>query len=94
MLTIDERSMPIALYLAIYPTSNTSYLSSLTLLIRFDHMASLSKQVSPSRGGEEVQERALQLVTERQALREAWEKRNKKLKQCCELQVLDNVTVY
>ena len=38
-------------------------------------------------GGGEVQERAQQLVTERQALREAWEKRNKKLKQCCELQV-------
>ena len=58
-------------------------------------MASLAKQVSPSQrvsaasdiGGRDVQERAQQLVTERQALREAWEKRNKKLKQCCELQV-------
>lgn len=62
------------------------------LVHRFDHLASLSKQVSPSRdrGGEEVLERAQQLVTERQALKEAWEKRNKKLKQCCELQVLDN----
>ena len=61
-------------------------------------MASLTKQLSPSRGRatlggggggweEEVQERAQHLVTERQALREVWEKRNRKLKQCCELQV-------
>ena len=64
-------------------------------------MASLAKQLSPSRGRppiagvvvgaaggeEEVQERAHQLVTEREALREMWEKRNRKLKQCCELQV-------
>ena len=57
-------------------------------------MASLAKQLSPSRGRatlgggeEEVQERAQHLVTERQALREVWEKRNRKLKQCCELQV-------
>ena len=62
-------------------------------------MASLAKQLSPSRGRatlggggggggeEEVQERAQHLMTERQALREVWEKRNRKLKQCCELQV-------
>ena len=70
-------------------------------LPRFDHLVSLSKKVSPSGrggvpprlggvgggGGEEVQERAQQLVTERQALRESLEKRNKKLRQCCELQV-------
>lgn len=62
------------------------------IFYRFDHLASLAKQVSPSRdrGGEEVLERAQQLMTERQALKDAWEKRNKKLKQCCELQVLDN----
>ncbi len=41
----------------------------------------------PKSGGSEVGGRLRQLTQERAALKEAWEKRNKQLKQCSELQV-------
>ena len=55
---------------------------------RFDHLQSLGKRVSSSSRAEgDVRERMKQLTMERAALRDAWEKRSKQLKQCSELQV-------
>lgn len=58
---------------------------------RFDQLLSLGKQVSSrsSSGSNSdlVQEKMRLLSQERESLREAWEKRNKELKQCSELQV-------
>ena len=65
--------------------------SSLFLFLvttRFDHLQSLGKRVSSSSRAEgDVRERMKQLTMERAALRDAWEKRSKQLKQCSELQV-------
>ena len=55
---------------------------------RFDHLQSLGKRLSSSlRGSGEVGERMKQLGQERVTLREAWEGRNKQLKQSSELQL-------
>ena len=54
----------------------------------FDQLQSLGKRVSSSeRSGEEVRERIRRLSQERVAVRESWERRNKVLKQCFELQL-------
>ena len=59
-------------------------------LYRFDQLQSLGKRVasnaSTKNNEELVQERMRQLTQDREALREAWEKRSKQLKQCSELQ--------
>ncbi len=62
-----------------------------TTVFRFDQLLSLGKRVGatprPKSGGSEVGGRLRQLTQERAALKESWEKRNKQLKQCSELQV-------
>lgn len=64
-------------------------ISSLNLC-RFDQLQSLGKRVasnaSTKNNEDLVQERMRQLTQDREALREAWEKRSKQLKQCSELQ--------
>lgn len=56
---------------------------------RFEQLLSLGKRVSsrPGSHNERVEERMRGVATQREALREAWERRNKELKQCSELQV-------
>ena len=58
---------------------------------RFDQLQSLGKKVSSSASsqgmGEKIAERMRQLTTERANLKESWERRNKQLKQCSDLQV-------
>ncbi len=58
---------------------------------RFDQLQSLGKTVSSSVSSQTtetiVAERMRQLTTERASLKESWEKRNKQLKQCSELQL-------
>ena len=54
----------------------------------FDQLQSLGKRVSTSEpSSDEVRERMRQLSQERASLREAWEGRNRMLKQCNELQL-------
>ncbi len=56
---------------------------------RFEQLLSLGKRVSsrPGPHNEKVEERMRIVATHREELREAWERRNKELKQCSELQV-------
>ena len=56
---------------------------------RFDQLLSLGKRVSsrPGPHTERVEEQMRGVASQRESLREAWEKRNKELKQCSELQV-------
>ena len=62
-----------------------------TFCHRFDQLQSLGKRVassSPSQANEAaVADRMRQLTSERANLRELWERRNRQLKQCCELQL-------
>jgi len=56
---------------------------------RFDSLLSLGKKLLPScPSSPEVKERMKQLSQERAAVKEAWENRNKLLKQCTDLQVI------
>ena len=56
---------------------------------RFDSLLSLGKKLLPScPSSPEVKEKMKQLSQERTAVKEAWENRNKLLKQCTDLQVI------
>lgn len=62
-----------------------------TLKNRFDQLQSLGKKVASSASSQSIEttvaDRMRQLTTERATLKESWERRNKQLKQCSELQL-------
>ena len=64
---------------------------TLSIPFRFDQLQSLGKKVASSASSQTVEtkiaDRMRQLTTERASLRESWERRNKQLKQCSELQL-------
>jgi hypothetical protein len=61
------------------------------LYLRFDQLLSLGKTVSSSVSSQAnesaVDDRMHQLTNERASLKDSWERRNKQLKQCSELQL-------